>query len=98
MSAPMTASSVLPHDISSTGLTSGGIRKRMFSTRSGRRQHLGLVAWIREPTGGGQDLLILEQAAGVLAQRAGSPASLGAAGCWCWKARRGSGKPRSLTT
>jgi len=40
-----------------------------------RGHHLGLVAWIREPTGGGHDLLVLEQAAGMLAQRAGSQAS-----------------------
>jgi DNA-binding PucR family transcriptional regulator len=39
-----------------------------------RRHHLGLVAWMREPTGGGQDLLVLEQAAALLAQRAGCPA------------------------
>jgi hypothetical protein len=40
-----------------------------------RRHHLGLVAWMREPTGGGQDLLVLEQAAALLAQRADCPAS-----------------------
>lgn len=40
-----------------------------------RRHHLGVVAWMREPTGGGQDLVVLEQAAAVLAQRAGCPAS-----------------------
>jgi hypothetical protein len=37
-----------------------------------RRRHLGVVAWVREPTGGDDDLLALERATAELAQILGS--------------------------
>jgi diguanylate cyclase with GGDEF domain len=37
-----------------------------------RRDHLGLVAWTREPTRGSDELLVLERAAATLAQRIGA--------------------------
>jgi hypothetical protein len=63
-----------------------------------RRRHLGLVGWIREPTGSDDDLLVLERLATTLAQHTDSPARPLFVACdessaWIWLALRKDSRP-----
>jgi len=63
-----------------------------------RRRHLGLVAWVREPTRGDDDLVLLERTATTIAQRAGCRAKplfipCDEASAWVWLPLQADGSP-----
>jgi PucR C-terminal helix-turn-helix domain/GGDEF-like domain len=63
-----------------------------------RRRHLGLVAWVREPTRGDDDLVVLERTATTIAQRAGCRSKplfipFDEASAWVWLPLQADGSP-----